>query len=263
MVPLKGLKPRPGSRCVSLRSIPRRVAFACSGLVLLALFFTSLLYTGPPRIHGLTVPDKPSTPDSAEGEALSAHESDFYTWQTRSQFKPVKQDTTDKSVQDLCAAFPKHLLRDIQPVLKTGHAVLENRVRTQLQSTSACLDDNILIFSDLDEGLGGHQVLDVLADLRPDFVHGNGQLESYAPQKELAANGTLKSAHASKAEGWKLDKSYPKSRERGVCGRAGSGTSFTKTIRISSGTTCFVCWPTSIPMSLGTLVLRRPAQEGF
>ncbi|KAI7665751.1 hypothetical protein KC318_g6925, partial [Hortaea werneckii] len=83
-------------------------------------------------------------------ETKKPFEPEYYDWRTRSQFQPVRQDVNNKSVEELCQSFPRHLLQDIQPVLKTGHGVLETRVRTQLESASACIDD-LLIFSDIDE----------------------------------------------------------------------------------------------------------------
>ena len=133
-------------------------------------------------------------------------EPEFYDWHTRSQFRPVNQDVAGKSVQDFCNAYPKDLLRDIQPVLKSGHGVLRSRVKTHLESVSACLDDHLLIFSDVDEEIGGYQVIDVLADLRTEFVTGNDQLEDYVLQKQLADNDTLHSEAISKVKGWQSDK---------------------------------------------------------
>lgn len=47
-----------------------------------------------------------------------------YEWDTQSAFDPVRQyGAAVKTPAQLCAAFPTHLLNDIQPVLKTGHAV--------------------------------------------------------------------------------------------------------------------------------------------
>jgi hypothetical protein len=84
--------------------------------------------------------------------------------------------------------------------------VLETRVKNHLESVSACLDSNLLIFSDLDTEVADYQVIDVLSDLRADFVHGNDQLESYVLQKELSENGTLGSEAASRVKGWQTDK---------------------------------------------------------
>ena len=73
------------------------------------------------------------------------------------------------------------------------------------RSVSACLDSNLLISSDLDTKVDDCQVIDVLSDIRADFVHGDDQ--SYVLQKELAQNGTLGSEATSRVKGWKTDKS--------------------------------------------------------
>jgi hypothetical protein len=178
-----------------------RLALGC-GVMLLLLLATALFYGGPAYGVSILGSKKNNAKPSREPEP----EPEFYDWHTRSQFRPVSQNVTDKSVQDLCGAFPTDLLSGIQPVLKSGHGVLETRVNTHLNSVSACLDDHLLIFSDLDEEIGGYQVVDVLADLRTDFVTGNDQLEDYVLQMELANNGTLHSEAASKVKGWQSDK---------------------------------------------------------
>lgn len=193
---------------MSTRNRLPRLALGC-GVVLLLLVAT-LFYGGPAYGVGLLGPSnnnaKPPIPEHNNGKNSPEPEPEFYDWHTRSQFRPVNQNVTHKSVQDLCDAFPTDLLSGIQPVLKTGHGVLQNRARTHLDSVSACLDDHLLIFSDVDEEIGGYQVIDVLADLRTNFVNGNDQLEDYVLQRELAKNDTLHSEAASKVKGWQSDK---------------------------------------------------------
>lgn len=133
-------------------------------------------------------------------------QSEFYEWRTRSAFRPVRQSgVADKSVEELCASFPKHLLDEVQPALKTGHGVIDSRVRPQLQSVSACLT-NLLIFSDLDEECEGHQVIDVIADLPADHIEDNDQLGYYRSLRDLTANGSLAEADAVSRKGWQIDK---------------------------------------------------------
>ncbi|TKA66425.1 hypothetical protein B0A55_10308, partial [Friedmanniomyces simplex] len=84
------------------------------------------------------------------GKLSTSFESDVFDWDTRSAFNPVRQDIEGRSSEELCRAFPKHLLQEIQPVLKTEHGLLEARVRPQLESVSACLD-TLIIVSDVDE----------------------------------------------------------------------------------------------------------------
>lgn len=184
--------------------VPYRIALYTSVSLLLVLFlaFGANTYFGDRisrRANASFLTQKPA----------SAPEPNFYPWDTRSQFSPVRQAIDGKTTEDLCAAFPKDLLRDIQPVLKTGHGVLHTRVEPQLQSVSACLD-NLLIFSDVDEELGGHQVIDIIADLPTSFKTDNEQLNisGYYMQKSLADNGTLEGVSPSDIgiRGWELDK---------------------------------------------------------
>jgi hypothetical protein len=185
----------------------RRAAFACSAVVL--LFVATLIYNGPlygARLSSPSGSEAKPVANTPEVDSRPQPKPEFYDWHTRSQFRPVKQEVAGKSTQQLCTAFPKDFLRDIQPVLKTGHGVLETRVKTHLESVSACLGSNLLIFSDLDAVIDDYQVIDVLSDLRAGFVRGNDQLESYVLQKELAENGTLESDAASRVKGWETDK---------------------------------------------------------
>ncbi|TKA24591.1 hypothetical protein B0A50_06351 [Salinomyces thailandicus] len=138
-------------------------------------------------------------------ETKNPFEPGWYDWRTRSQFQPVRQDVSNMTVDDICRAFPHHLLQDIQPVLKTGHGVLETRVHDQLESVSACLDD-LLIFSDIDEIYQGREVIDVIGDLRSGFIEKTAQLADYLAQKDLADNGTLAAGNPAQIKGWALDK---------------------------------------------------------
>ncbi|KAK5676319.1 hypothetical protein LTS10_011131 [Elasticomyces elasticus] len=135
--------------------------------------------------------------------------SDNYDWDTLSAFNPVRQDIEGKSTRDLCKTFPQHLLHEIQPVIKTGHGVLETRLRPQLQSVSACLD-TLIIISDVDEEFEGRQLIDIIAELPQGFRDNNKLLKAYGYflQKALADNGTLGTVDPAKVgvQGWKLDK---------------------------------------------------------
>lgn len=133
---------------------------------------------------------------------------EFYQWKTESLFNPVNQDTADKSVAELCQAFPHKMLQTIQPVLKLGHYDIGTKIlEAQLDTVSACLD-NLLIFSDLEEDLpGNRKALDVLADLPPTY-QSHPDFGNYTYMKELHATGKLNvDAEATAAiKGWTLDK---------------------------------------------------------
>lgn len=131
--------------------------FTCSVVVL--LFVATLIYSGP--LFGLKLSSLRI--NGRYSESLSQSNPDFYDWHTRSQIRPVSQKVGNKSTQDLCNAFPKDLLRNNQHVLKTGHGVLETRVKNRLEGVSAYLDSILRIFSDLDSEVADYQVIDVLS----------------------------------------------------------------------------------------------------
>ncbi|KAF4970136.1 hypothetical protein FSARC_2733 [Fusarium sarcochroum] len=135
--------------------------------------------------------------------------SEYYSFSTTSYFYPVSVDPSGKTTEDLCATFPKHLLETIQPVLKMGHADTKERLDAQFDSVSACFGkDELLVYSDLDETVHGHQAIDVLADLPAIYYNDNPDFQNYIWQKEMRANGTLdvdKEATA-RIHGWRMDK---------------------------------------------------------
>ncbi|CAF3483868.1 unnamed protein product [Fusarium graminearum] len=135
--------------------------------------------------------------------------SEYYSFSTTSSFYPVSIDPVGKTTQDLCATFPKHMLQTIQPVLKMGHADTKDKLDAQFESVSACFEkDELLVYSDLDESVHGHQAIDVLADSPSVYYHDNPDFVNYLWQKEMRANGTLdvdKEATA-RIQGWRMDK---------------------------------------------------------
>jgi hypothetical protein len=123
----------------------------------------------------------------------------FYNWTTQSSFNPARvSDVASKTADELCAGFPAHLLKDIEPVLKTGHGVLDSRVRPQLQSVSACLV-NLLIMSDTEDHFEGQRTINVIEDIPADLRDNSKQLDVWR-------SGTIANGTASRKEAWKLDK---------------------------------------------------------
>lgn len=140
----------------------------------------------------------------------SAGTTEFYQWHTTSSFHPVNfPNAKSLSTDTLCAAFPPAILDSIQPVFKTGHALLGDRVRAHLQTVSACLPE-LLIFSDADDTFHGHHVIDIIADIPAHLPHvwdhRENQWEPYEQLHALLANGTLDQVDASTLQGWKTDK---------------------------------------------------------
>ena len=184
----------------SLQSTSRRKWLTSSALILLFAIFFLLFHVSPvARINGWeSPPPPPKTPDPD----IYKNEPDqpgFFEWETKSEFFPARiEDAQEKSIQDLCGTFPTHLLGEIQPVLKTGHGVLDARVRPQLQGASACLD-NLLIFSDADETYEGRQIIDVLKDIPKDLADGSPGLEAWR-------DGSLADGTASTKAAWSADR---------------------------------------------------------
>ena len=152
----------------------------------------------------------------AQPEAHPAPLPKYNDWVSQSNFDPVSiDDPANKSIVELCQGFPTYMLEEIQPILKTGHGVLRERLRSQFQGSAACLS-NLLIFSDLEEEFKGHQIIDVIADIPvveqnlshwgPHSRKHKDQLASYQALQDFAANGTLDFANTSALEGWKTDK---------------------------------------------------------
>ena len=183
----------------SMRSTMQRQWLISSGIILtFAVLFLLSRVSPVQKIYGWATSPSPNLP-SLDIYKNEPDQPGFFDWQTRSAFDPVRvEDAENKSVEDLCASFPEHLLAEIQPVLKTGHGVVDARVRPQLQSVSACLS-NLLIFSDTDEYYEGHDMIDVLADIPTPMAKKAEDLEAWR-------NGSLADGTALRQAGWKADK---------------------------------------------------------
>lgn len=126
-------------------------------------------------------------------------ESHYYSWKTPSFFPPLK-NTHKGTPVDLCKNFPTHILDKVQIIMKTGTGE-SAKTKAHLDTVSSCIT-NILIFSDLEETIGSHQSIDILADLPPSHSN-NADFAAYAAQKEAHSEGK---PVGYSAEGWKLDR---------------------------------------------------------
>lgn len=140
-----------------------------------------------------------------QGPAEEKPTSEFYDITTKSPFTPVRfKRPSRKTVTELCASFPRHVLKSIQPVLKMSHGEDRRRIGAQLDSVSACFgDEDLPIYSDLDEEVRGHRFEDVLEDVPEALKVDNPDFDNYVWQKEMQANGTLDKSDA--AGGNKID----------------------------------------------------------
>lgn len=148
-----------------------------------------------------------------------------YSFASTSRFSPVafaassdpsrlasrRREEEEKEEKELCASFPKHLARHmIQPVLKIGHSEDGARLAAHFATTSSCFDkDELLVVSDLDDVVFGHDAVDVLADLPAGYhdLEKNPHFQNYLSQKAMRDNGTLnEAAQKESIDGWILDK---------------------------------------------------------
>ena len=147
-------------------------------------------------------------PESSGSRGDGSNDTLYYDWKTTSAFGPVRIDSAaDSSTQDLCAGFPKHLLEDIQVVLKTGHGVLESRVHPQLHAGLSCID-NLLFFSDITETFDGRELVDVIADTPQHLIDATEQLEPYRQLRQCIANDDIADCGdaITPKDGWRIDK---------------------------------------------------------
>ncbi|EME40123.1 glycosyltransferase family 31 protein [Dothistroma septosporum NZE10] len=183
------------------RNTKRRPTSQCCIVLLATTIFLSVgLFLFPPAYE---VPLRVFS-DSGSKASPQQSEAEFYQWQTVTYFKNVNSSAADYTTEQLCQHFPMAKLSEVQPVLKTGHGVIE-RARQSLSSTSACLD-NLLVFSDLSEDLEQYHVIDVIADMPEDLLRSDGQTLPYFEMQKQAMDGTLDGPGMSKGEGWRTDK---------------------------------------------------------
>ncbi|TQV93818.1 Chondroitin N-acetylgalactosaminyltransferase [Cordyceps javanica] len=177
-------------------------------IVILAVTFIFLMALLNTRHHGNPLRMKPAKPKPYP-VSLIDDDNEPRTMVTSSPFRPIAfPPGHNKTLQELCASFPRHLLDKIQPVLKTGFTDDPNRMLSQMESCSACFQPgDLLIFSDLDDTYQGHEVIDILATL-PESYHDFEAFKPYAEQKRLRDSGeAAANPDALKAiDGWKLDK---------------------------------------------------------
>ncbi|KAI1332861.1 glycosyltransferase family 31 protein [Xylariaceae sp. FL0255] len=103
-----------------------------------------------------------------------------------------------------CAGFPN--TDGVLLVMKTGATEAYERIPTQLLTTLSCLPD-FLLFSDLEQQIGSHQIHDVLTSVDKDFKAQSADFDLYRKQKECPV--TQKQCVDPKEEhdkAWVLDK---------------------------------------------------------
>ena len=125
-----------------------------------------------------------------------------YSWKTLSFFPPLKNaGASDPEQPDFCAGFPTYLLDRIQVVLKTGTGEPAKN-KAHIATVTSCIT-NLIVFSDLEENVGHHHFIDVLADLSSSYAVNNSDFATYAAQKQAHSQG---GTVGYSPEGWRLDR---------------------------------------------------------
>jgi hypothetical protein len=109
------------------------------------------------------------------------------------------QPTTDRR----CSAVPDP--PNVAVAIKTGANLIYDKLPMQLLARLQCADDP-LIFSDLAQTLGPHQVYDALADVAPDIKNGP-DFDYYRQIQEYQNSGQdLRALRDARPPAWKLDR---------------------------------------------------------
>ncbi|EON61810.1 hypothetical protein W97_01027 [Coniosporium apollinis CBS 100218] len=104
---------------------------------------------------------------------------------TKTWRHPTRPDLTFKQDSSIdCAPFPSP--PNLVLSVKTGATEAYDKLPTQLLTTLRCAPSP-LIFSDLEQHLGPHHLVDVLASLPPSITDNNTDFDIYFKQKEYAS----------------------------------------------------------------------------
>lgn len=105
----------------------------------------------------------------------------------------------------VCDGFPD--TSGILLVMKTGATEAYDRLPVQIMTVLKCLPD-FLLFSDLDQQIGGYHVRDSLETVLYEAKEGNSDFDLYRAQKECAVNqdDCSKIMEGADSAGWNLDK---------------------------------------------------------
>ena len=97
---------------------------------------------------------------------------------------------------------------DVVLTVKTGANEVYDKLATQLLTTLRCFDDELLIFSDLEQRIGDHHIHDALVDVAEEAKMDNPDFDYYNALQRHVANGqdisSLKDIYHDAA--WNLDK---------------------------------------------------------
>lgn len=105
----------------------------------------------------------------------------------------------------ICAGFPD--TSNILLIMKTGATESYDKLPVQLMTALKCLPD-FLLFSDLDQHIGGYHVRDSLETVLDEAMEDNGDFDLYRLQQQCAVDqdNCVKNIEGADSAGWNLDK---------------------------------------------------------
>ena len=169
-------------------------------ILLLVIFVITISHFNSRSQYPVNLKPLSSWLGKAESLYYSKDESPYYSWETRPFFPPLKKHSGSQP-PDLCAGFPTKLLDSIQVILKTGVGESAKN-KAHIATVTSCIS-NLIVFSDLEEKVGNHHFIDILADLPPSYAVNNSDFETYTAQKQAHSQGD---AVGYSREGWRLDR---------------------------------------------------------
>lgn len=104
-----------------------------------------------------------------------------------------------------CMAYPS-VDSDVVIVVKTGATEALSRIPTQLLTFLSYAKDDVLIFSDMKQEIGGFHIYDALEDVVGEAKTVNSDFELYELQKQMKLFGEDVSSLSKAEEAWALDK---------------------------------------------------------
>ncbi|RDA90197.1 hypothetical protein CP533_0480 [Ophiocordyceps camponoti-saundersi (nom. inval.)] len=140
-----------------------------------------------------------SSSDSSDSSADSQPQNNtLYTPATQDLVHQVWDFNTDP-----CSRFPD--LQGIQLVMKTGASEAYEKLPSQILASLQCLpDNNLLLFSDLEQQMGRYHLHDALAGVSASVRQNNKEFALYEAQKRCAVS--LKDCVSGMEGAWHLDK---------------------------------------------------------
>ncbi|GAP93393.2 putative glycosyltransferase family 31 protein [Rosellinia necatrix] len=109
------------------------------------------------------------------------------------------------NTSNICARFPS--TDGVLLVMKTGATEAFDRIPTQLLTTMACLPDNFLLFSDMEQQLGPYHLYDALSGIDAADKARISDFDLYRSQQECpVSQKSCIDAKTERQNAWNLDK---------------------------------------------------------